>query len=300
MEKRFGQAVSLVLAILLCLSAAPSLAQVPAQAPSRHCLWKVSSKDCHVYLLGSIHLLKRSAYPLDKALEAAFDDSATLALEVSLDEMNSPSSQRLMLSKGLLPGGKTLQQTLSEKTFAQVTARVETLGLKIEAVQRLKPWFLMLTLAVAKLQQLGYDPAHGVDKYFFDKAKQSNKTVLGLETAEFQINVLDRLSDKTQEAALLQTLADLDIMEKEFGQIVQAWAAGDTKGLEESLLESFNGYPEVYEKIVSERNRNWIPKIEEFLRQQGNTLVVVGAAHLLGSAGVVELLKQKGYAIEQQ
>jgi uncharacterized protein YbaP (TraB family) len=108
------------------------------------------------------------------------------------------------------------------------------------------------------------------------------------------------LPPKTQEAALLQTLKELDMMEKEFDAIVQAWKIGDTKRLEDSLLESFKEYPEVYQKIVSERNKNWIPKIEESLKRRGKTMLVVGAAHLVGTDGVVELLRNKGYVVEPQ
>lgn len=290
----------LVFLILFPWRAAAFWAQAPSPVPAKSCLWKISSKQGTLYLLGSIHLLKKEAYPLNKAIENAFSNAERLVLEVNLEEMNSQDAQRLLLSKGLLAGGRTLQQSLSKESFALVNEKLETLGLPLEAVQRLKPWFLMLTLAVTKLQQLGYDPTHGIDRYFYEKAKLQSKEVLGLESAEFQIDLLDGLPVRTQEAALLQTLKEMEVMEKEFDQIVRAWAAGDTKGLEDSLLQSFQEYPEVYEKILTARNRNWLPKIEELLQQPGNTLVVVGAAHLVGPAGVVQLLRKKGYTVEQQ
>jgi uncharacterized protein len=295
--KRF---VSVLLASFLCQTMSLALGQAPASATTRSCLWKVTSKESAVHLLGSIHLLKKDTYPLNTTIESAFDGSRTLVLEVNLDEMTSEDVRRLILSKGLLADGKTLPQILSKESLLLVKERIETLGLQIEAVQRFKPWLLAMTLAMAKLQQLGYDPEHGIDKYFFDKAKRQNKDILALETAEFQINLLDALSANVQEAALLQTLKELDVMEKEFDAIVQAWKVGDTRKLEDSLLESFKEYPDVYQKIVSERNKNWIPKIEEFLKRRGNTLLVVGAAHLVGPDGVVELLRNKGYVVEPQ
>ncbi len=274
-------------------------AQAPAPATAKNCLWKITSKENTVYLLGSIHLLKQDAYPLSDVIEGAFNNSKTLVLEVDLDAMNAPEAQQLILTKGLLPDGKTLRQTLSPETYRLVSEKVAAMGLQMEAVGRLKPWFLTLTLAVAKMQQLGYNPQYGIDKHFFDKARKSNKEVVGLETAEYQISLLDEMASSAQEATLLQTLKELDLFEKEFSQIVQAWSSGDSGLLEKSLLDSFKEYPEVHAKLVLERNRNWLPKIEGFFGKGVNTLVIVGAAHLVGHEGVIELLKRKGHKVEQ-
>jgi len=274
-------------------------AQNASQAPVKSCLWKVVSKDSTVYLLGSVHLLKSDAYPLSQAIEQAFGDSTKLVLEVNLDSLNSPDAQQMILAKALLPEGKTLSEILSPATYQAVRQKVEALGLDIEALKRMKPWFLSLSLVVMKMQQLGYDAQHGVDRHFFDRARKAKKEVLGLETADFQINLLDSLPAKTQEESLLQTLKELDQFETEFEQVVRAWAAGHEKQLDNLLLESFKEYPDVYAKLISERNRNWLPKIESHFQGGNKTLVVVGAAHLVGRDGVVELLKRKGYSVEQ-
>lgn len=273
--------------------------QSVSQAPIKSCLWKVVSKDSTVYLLGSVHLLKSNAYPLSQAIEQAFRDSTKLVLEVDMDSLNSIDSQQMILAKALLPEGKTLNQILAPATYQAVREKVEDLGLDIEALKRMKPWFLSLSLVAMKMQQLGYDAQHGVDRHFFDRARKAKKEVLGLETADFQINLLDSLPTKIQEESLLQTLEELDQFETEFEQVVQAWAAGHEKQLDRLLLESFKEYPDVYAKLISERNRNWLPKIEGYVVSGNKTLVVVGAAHLVGRDGVVELLKQKGYSVEQ-
>jgi len=243
--------------------------------------------------------LKPDAYPLSQAIEQAFGDSTKLVLEVNLDSLNSPDAQQMILSKALLPEGKTLNEILSPATYQTVRQKVEALGLDIEALKRMKPWFLSLSLVAMKMQQLGYNAQHGVDRHFFERARKAKKEVLGLETADFQINLLDSLPAKTQEESLLQTLKELDQFETEFEQLVRAWAAGHEKQLDNLLLESFKEYPDVYAKLISERNRNWLPKIESHFQGGNKTLVVVGAAHLVGRDGVVELLKRKGYSVEQ-
>jgi uncharacterized protein YbaP (TraB family) len=107
------------------------------------------------------------------------------------------------------------------------------------------------------------------------------------------------LSAKTQEESLLQTLKELEQFETEFEQIVRAWAAGQEKQLRDLLLDNFKEYPDIYAKLISERNRNWLPKIQRHLQGTTKTLVVVGAAHLVGPDGIVELLKRHGYSVEQ-
>jgi uncharacterized protein YbaP (TraB family) len=285
--------------LLLLFRTSDVAAQNASQAPVKSCLWKVVSKESTVYLLGSVHLLKPDAYPLSRTIEQAFDDATRIALEVNMDSLDSPDAQRMIMTKALLPEGNKLNDVVSPATYRVVQQKVQALGLDIQVLTRMKPWFLSLSLVAMKMQQLGYDPQHGVDRHYFERARKAKKEVLGLETAEFQIDLLDSLSGKAQEESLLQTIKELDQVETEFEQIVSAWAAGQEKQLSETLLKSFKEYPDIYAKLITERNRNWLPKIESFFRNGHKTLVIVGAAHLVGREGVLDLLRQKGYSIEQ-
>src|SRR5262245_35362647 len=287
------------LVVVLLFHSFEIAAQKASQAPDKSCLWRVVSKDSTVYLLGSVHLLKSDAYPLSQAIEQAFSDSTKLVLEVNLESVDSGGAQQLILAKSLLPEGKTLDGTLSASTYQALQQRVKALGLDIEVLKRMKPWFLALSLVAMKMQQLGYDAQNGVDRHFFERARKAKKEVQGLETADFQINLLDSMSAKTQEESLLQTLKELDQFETEFEQLVRAWTEGREKELDSLLLESFKEYPEVYSRLISERNRNWLPQIEREFQGRNKTLVVVGAAHLVGQDGIVELMRRKGYVVEQ-
>jgi uncharacterized protein len=270
-----------------------------ASSPDKHTLWKVKSSKGTTYVLGSVHLLKKENYPLPEALEKAFDETHKLVLEVNLDSVSNPAAQQLMLSKGLDTSLTTLEQRLSPETYALARKEIEAIGLGLDQVRFFKPWMLGLTLTVMHMQKMGFDPNFGIDKHFFDKAKKAQREILNLETVEDQLNRLDGMSAKTQEAFLLQTLKDMHTVEKEFNDILSAWRAGDTRVLENSLLDSFSDYPEAYDKLIKERNYNWLPQVESFLQQGGDYLVVVGASHLLGKDGLIELLRQKGHSPEQ-
>jgi uncharacterized protein YbaP (TraB family) len=280
--------------------AAVALCAEKATSPDKKsCLWRIKSKTNTVYVLGSIHLLKKENYPLNEAIEKAFDDSKKLTLEVNLASVNPEDAQKLVLTKGMLGDDKTLKESLGKETYELAKKKLAELGASIEQMSKFKPWLLGVMLGVTKMQKLGFDPQQGVDRYFFDKAKKANKEVVGLETMDYQINLFDKMAAGEQEQMLLHTLKELDMIEKELNKIVTSWASGDIKALETILLESFKEYPEFRTIFVTQRNKNWVPKIESFLKEDANYLVVVGAAHLIGKEGVIELLKDKGYSAEQ-
>ena len=284
----------------VCLLLTPAIwSEGKTEVGQKSCLWKVTSKQNTVYLLGAIHLMREDGYPLNKSIESAYHDAQTLVLEINLDEASSSEAQQLMLSRGLYPTGHTLRESLSPKTFELVKKKTEELGLDIQQVNRLKPWLVTITLAAMQLEQLGYDSKLGIDKHFFDQARADKKEILSLESIEYQVSLLEGMSSGNQEAALLETIQELDLFKKEFEEILKAWSHGESKKLEELLLESFKEYPELLNQLIVQRNKNWVPKIEEFLRHKGNVLVVVGAAHLIGNQGVIEMLRQKGYVVEQ-
>jgi uncharacterized protein YbaP (TraB family) len=105
---------------------------------------------------------------------------------------------------------------------------------------------------------------------------------------------------KVQEELLKTTLADLDTQSGNIGTLAKAWANGDTKGLEVLMLGAFLESPEIYERLLVERNRNWIPRVDTCIEQNANCFIVVGAAHLVGPDGLPTLLTKKGYKVTQQ
>ena len=265
---------------------------------SRSCLWEVSSEKGRLFLLGTVHLLRPGTHTVSPAAEAAFQQAQTILLELDLDEAESPAGQQLFARKALLEG-ETLKDKVSSETLALAVEKAEALGLPFDRLSNLKPWSLSLSLTLFKLQTLGFDPKHGVDRYYFDQGKQAGKKMGALETMEYQLDLFDGMSDRLQEAFLLQTLEELDRLGEETEQLVQAWSGGEVEVLEELMQKSFEDYPELYRRLVVDRNKNWVLRIEPLLDRQGTTLVVVGALHLVGADSVVELLKKQGYAVKQ-
>ena len=302
MDGKLKKAVFALVAIVFTLGCGvtPVEAQESpsAQEASRSCLWEVSSEKATLFLLGTVHLLKPGTHTVSPAAEAAFQQAQTILLEVDLDEAESPEAGKLFSRMALLRD-ETIEDKISSETLALLVEKTEAMGLPFDRLRSFKPWFLSLTLTLIKLQTLGFDPKHGIDRYFFDKAKQADKEIRALETVEYQLDRFAGLPDRIQEQLLLQTLQELDDLEEEMEQMVEAWSRGEVEVLEELTQESFKEFPGLYQRLIVERNKNWLLKIEPILNRPGTTMVVVGALHLVGSESVVELLQEQGYTVKQ-
>lgn len=264
-------------------------------------LWEVSPATSTVYILGSIHFAKEDFYPLDETIEQVFDKSDILVVEINVTEADQFKTQELLNKIGLYFGGETLEKHLSKETLKLLKLRLNKLGISIEQVNKYKPWSLALNLVTLEFQRLGFSPQYGIDVYFLKKAKGSKK-ILELETFDYQINLLNNFSDYEQDLFLLETLVGFDNFESEIDKVIDAWSSGDAEIMEGILTKSLIECPQllsIYEKFLYERNRNMVSKIEKFLKTGENYFIVVGAAHLIGKNGIIQLLKQKGYVVKQ-
>jgi uncharacterized protein len=268
-------------------------------AQERSFLWKVSQGESSIYLLGSIHYLRKEHFPLRPSILDALDQSKRLVLEIDLDSLSPATTQRVTLEKALYGDGTTLAQNLDPDTYRLAAERAAQLGLDIKVLSPMKPWFVALTMTAFKLRQLGLDAALGVDRQLAERAKRSGKPINGLETFEFQLDIFDRLSKREQEMMLRETVAELERLDHNIARIVQAWLDGDGAALEKLMLAGMREYPDLYQRLIVERNRRWLPEIEKIIAA-GGAMVVVGAGHLVGQDGVIELLKSRGYTLEQK
>jgi len=287
--------VSLVVIFLFAVFTQDSLSQ-----SKKSFLWKVQSKTNTVYVLGSIHYLKKETYPLDEKIEKAFDQSNILGVEANVDNVSKTDVQKLVES-AFYSGDETLEKHLSPEAYELVKKQLTELGASLEAANKYRPWFLALSLASIEIVKLGFDPNYGIDRYFLSKAAEKKK-IVELESLEYQINLFSAFSEKDQELFLLYTLKDIKVLEQELDKLIKAWTAGDDKGIElimtKSIKEDKKLIP-IYEKLVIERNRKMVSKIEEYLKEKETFFVVVGAGHLVGNQGIIELLKGKGLLLEQ-
>jgi uncharacterized protein YbaP (TraB family) len=289
------------------VAAEPAVVFVPPKDPPVPLLWKVSDADNAVYLLGSFHLLRPDDYPLSAEVNAAFADAASVVFELPPEEMNSPALPLQMMQAAVRTDGTALDSELPPQTAAALkawqdanAAGLQAAGMTPERLQLFEPWFVGLVVSLTEMSRQGLDPKLGLDQHFIAAAGFAGKRTGGFETGAQQIALLDGMEKQEQLQFLDEALsqAGTDDLEKLHAE----WRAGDADAIWTDMAADMQArYPQLYRHINVERNDAWVPKVEAMLAAAGtdDTLVVVGALHLLGPDGVVEKLRAKGYAVER-
>jgi uncharacterized protein YbaP (TraB family) len=272
---------------------------LPAAALAKPALWVVKDADTTIYLFGTVHLLPNDTdwrYPvLDKALAAS--DSLT----IELTDDDAARMQALVLQYGLDPG-HPLSGKLSAAENATLAKAAQTVGVPggVNTLQMMRPWLAGLTLAVAPLLKAGMDPAHGVDKLLKAQMLAAGKPVDGLETAEQQIRFLADLPADVELEFLRSTLRDVDKGSTELTTLIDAWKNGDVATIarieDEDLVQHA---PELYQRLLVQRNQAWATKITAMLRKPGTFFIAVGAAHLAGPDSVQAQLETRGTSVKR-
>ena len=294
-----GRRILVLFLILFLFSFAVCIQDASCQ-DQKSFLWKVTSDDNTVYVLGSLHMMRPQDYPLNKCIEDAFNKSDVLSVEANINDTTQLDLENL-LEKALYPENETLEDHVSRETYETIEKETGRLGLPLMLVQRQKPWFLALSLTSMELLNMGFNPSYGIDMHFLSQAS-GKKKIVELESIEYQFNLLSDFSDDEQEAFLLYSLEEIHILKQEMASIIDAWKRGDAKALESIMAESTSGNIDmstVLEKLIYGRNRRMVDKIEGYLEKDKPYFVIVGAGHLVGKKGIINLLKERGYTVEQ-
>ncbi|NIS60527.1 MAG: hypothetical protein GTO13_07475 [Proteobacteria bacterium] len=292
-----------VITSLALIWAAASTVLVPRSLPQdtrKSCLWSTQTKPSTIYLLGSVHVLKPDAYPLHRSIEAAYAASQKIVFETDIAALQGPVIQGKILELGLYPEDQNLYQNLDGNTRRSLQEKLSELGLPLEHFARFKPWVVALTLASLELQRMGFNPNYGIDFHFFHRATKDGKEIGYLEPAEYQLNLLAKMTKRDQSSFLNQTLRDLELVSQLANDMVSYWKTGDADSLHALLFKSFKDYPKIHDRLLIQRNKKWVEKIENLMRESKNALVVVGVGHLIGPDGLLDLLRKRGYRLDQR
>jgi uncharacterized protein YbaP (TraB family) len=283
----------------LALSCVTLSASVRADGPL-HALWELHGKHNTVYILGSIHVLRPSDYPLAPAVLNAYGNVSSILMEVNLAEIDMQRMQTELLASARLPEGKTLPAIMGDARYQRAQVLAREVGVDIGIFDAFAPWFAAEAISQLQLQQLGFQPQSGVEMFFLERARTDGKSVAGLETVHDQIALFNALSMDEQADYLVSSLEEAHDLPKEVGAMVHAWANGDTQWFADELKSEIGRDPVLYDSVLVARNRKWVPKIEALLNDDKNYLVIVGTAHLVGQGSVIALLKKDGIAAAQK
>jgi uncharacterized protein YbaP (TraB family) len=262
----------------------------------------VTSKTTTVYLLGSLHVVKPDVFPLPKEIEDAFAASKKLAVEVNTEGLNQLTIVELTLKKGMYPKGKTLSKTVSKETLDLLKKYCAKKNLKLADVDPMRPWLVEMLVVAQELKGLGYSE-EGIDRHFLKKAKAQKKPIMELETIGAQIDLFAQTAPDLQEKMLAGTLKEVGSLKDQIEKVIAGWKSGDGEVLNELMLrDPVKHHPEskaVMVKLFDDRNVKMVEKIEEMLKGKDTCFVIVGAGHLVGKKGIVKLLKDRKYSVDQ-
>ncbi len=268
---------------------------------ARSFLWEVNVRGQKSYILGSIHMLKKSSFPLKKELETGFENCEFLAVEADISQENMGEILRVTMEKAGYNDGSKLKDRISAETYDLAKKKMNDLNMSIDYFENFKPWFLAMSITSMELVKLGFNPEIGVDKYFINKSE--GKTILELEGIPFQIGIFDSFSDKENDMFLLSTLNEADSLNANVEAMVNSWQSGDIEAVTRMVTENRNKEPEledIFKILIDKRNISMSEKIGKWLNKGGRYFVIVGAAHLIGENGIINLLRRKGFVLKQK
>ncbi|MEN8008327.1 MAG: TraB/GumN family protein [Candidatus Krumholzibacteriota bacterium] len=266
-------------------------------------MWQVASETATVSLVGSIHVGKPDFFPLAEPFEKAFAAAPVLAVEVDMtDPVNLQKSAALMMQKGMLPGDTTLQDMLAPELWQRVETYAAENNVNLAMYSKLKPGIVAMVLVLEEFKKQGFDPELGIDKHFLDAAREQGKEIRELESVEAQLDLFLSIDDKLDDILVAEFLDQMEDIVPITEEMVGLWQAGDVVGLDRFLQDQVGEDPAMaafYRALLDDRNVKMAEKIDEWLKGDTDIYVVVGAGHFSGPNGIIGLMEEKGYTVEQ-
>lgn len=255
-------------------------------------LWKISGNglEKESYLFGTIHIICKSDFVMDERITSAFENTEELILEL---DMSDPQLQLKMQQVSMNPGMKNIQGEMDESLATRLDEfLLKNYGAGLAQLGVLKPFVLS---SMVMLKALPCAKVESYETFYTTKATEAGIPVVGLETVESQVGIFDKIPQDLQLQELGKMLAE-DYLQSEFQTMISAYVAEDIMALDKVMTS--NGMMADYRSILlDERNQTWIPKIKEAMKTK-SVFVAVGAGHLGGELGVIQLLKEAGYTLE--
>jgi len=262
-------------------------------------VWEVKSGANTVYLGGTVHLLRPSDYPLPPEFDQAYAKSSKVYFETDINAMGDMNVQVQMLQLLTYSDERTLKTVLNEEAYTALNDYTTKVGLPMMMLEKFKPGMIISTLQILDFQRMGFTP-QGVDMHFNSKALGDGKQIGAFETIEEQLGFLAAMGEGNESEFILLSLKDLEDTDALMAKMIAAWRSGDSGALSKLFVDDMrNEAPEIYEALLLQRNRNWLPEIEALLTDEATEFVLVGAAHLIGPEGLVSMLEAKGYQVKR-
>ena len=262
-------------------------------------VWQVSNAGNTVYIGGTLHILSPEDFPLPNAYGVAYNQADELVFETDIAGLNSPRFQQDSRARLTYGDGTQLKDVISKETYQALKAHLTARQMDIAAMANYTPALISITLSFAELRLLGLT-SQGVDEFYYFKAITDGKALDWFESPQQQLEFIAALGGEDEDEMIRYALDDVKQLPQALGELKKFWLSGDMEGLYQSQGKSFHDdFPEIYQQLLIQRNKNWLPAIEEMLTTAQIEFVLVGTMHLSGKDSVLDMLRSKGYQVTQ-
>ncbi len=264
------------------------------QKDNKTLLWEISGNGLSQpsFLFGTFHLLCKEDINFSKQLLQAIKTSNEMYMELDMDDPSTLLSGMLFMN---MKDGKKLEDLYSPEEFQRVQKYfADTLHAPLMLFQKTKPYFLVALLYPGMMNCSS--PA-GVEEELLKIAKENKKEIQGLETMQFQASVFDSIPYEWQAKELLKNIDSFSVYKKEFDDMVDLYKDQNLDSMQAMLLKSEFGSDKYEDLLLKNRNRNWVAQLKKIMKKE-SVFVAVGAGHLTGDDGLINLMRKEGYKVE--
>ena len=278
------------------LSLALLLILIPQFLFAASSVFWVSKGNNKIIIGGTIHLLRPSDFPLPREFEHAFSASRLILFESDLSMASSPEFAQRLAEEMRLKDGKTIDQILHPKLWVKLSQYAAATGFPLESMESFNAAFISIMMTVFEAQRIG--ASGGVEAHFAEKMQ--GKRVGELEDEQEVLQAMRALAEVNANSVISSTLRDLENLSETMDMAVDAWRKGRTEKLYKKLAKDMREKtPEVYDTLLVQRNKRWLPKIENLFNSPETEFILVGAMHLSGPDSLLKMLENKGYKVKR-
>lgn len=257
-------------------------------------LWKVRGNGLQKpsFLFGTFHLLCKKDVNFSDQLRKAVKYCDEIYMEMDMDDPSMLLSSMLYMN---MKGGKKLEDLYTPEEYKRLQSYFEdTLKMPVMLLQSAKPYFLV-ALLYPKMMECN-DPV-GLETELVKMAKEDKKEIRGLETMQFQASVFDSIPYEWQAKELLKNIDSFSVYKNEFDTMLGFYRNQQLDSLKNMITKSEFSSDQYQDLLLNDRNRNWVNQLKDIMKKQ-SVFVAVGAGHLVGDMGLINLLRQAGYKVE--
>ena len=263
-------------------------------------MWKITDRDSTLYLFGTVHLMQPDIDWQKRDMQAAFDDVGTVFFETPDDEKSVLQTSILQREYGVYTNGERLSDQLDGINLNRLTAAAYNAEVPLARLEGFKPWLAADILTVAGADIAGLRYANSADAQMRTKAKRADKSIRALDTVETYFEAVAKQPRWVRMQAFEDTIQNFNTLVRDLKTINAAWLIGNTERLEiEVLIPARENSPELYAALFTQRNKNWVTTLDEFMKGDSNAMVVVGIGHLLGEGGLPTRFEDLGFTVER-